>query len=232
MPNATCRKNDVPNHKPNCKRKNIVLKIDLEPKVIKKPRITRTISCPASATFAELHVAIQMAFAWHDAHLHQFWIIEKRPRSPYPISTLILCDKSVAFSGEDEVKDTSDYRLHQFFDNDKLGPRKVVYEYDLGDCWHHEITCVKREDPTKDFVCLKGEGHPCAEDVGGCGGWLDMLEAYDAKSPTEEQIQRMKWYADCISPEGLGGDIRWRWRKDLVNEGLAMIMDCRKRRDT
>lgn len=197
------------------------MKIDLEPKVIKKPRITHTISCPASATFEDPHDAIQIAFEWTGMHLHQFWIHEKVPRSRYPKSTMILCDKNSSILEEDHAKDTSAYRLHQIFDNDKIGPREVIYEYDLGDPWRHYITCTKREEPTKHFVCLRGQGRPCAEDVGGCCGWLEMLEAFDAESPTEEQIERMDWYG----LDDLLGNGRWQWDKDAVNQGLAGVMD-------
>lgn len=166
-------------------------------------------------------------------HAHQFWILEKKARGDrriYPIGIpLLLIDKSQQFfpSENDGTKDTNDYRLHQILDNERAGPKNVTYEYDFGDRWEHVITCNGREDATQQFVCLSGQGHPCAEDCGGVGAWLELLAAFDAKNPTDEQMERMQWYEECIGDEdsvGLYGNVRWKWDKDQVNEDLANIM--------
>jgi len=63
------------------------------------------------------------------------------------------------------------------------GKVEVSYEYDHGDSWDHKITFLGKADsnlrknmqiPAEEKMpvfCLGGEGHPCAEDSGGPGGW-------------------------------------------------------------
>lgn len=45
---------------------------------------------------------------------------------------------------------------------------------------------------TTHFTCMEGEGHGCAEDVGGYIGWKELLKAYDAPNPTNYQNEKMK----------------------------------------
>ena len=56
------------------RRPNYVLKIHLEPNEIVDPPIHRTLSCPSTATFADLHHALQIAFGWADTHTYDFKI--------------------------------------------------------------------------------------------------------------------------------------------------------------
>ena len=66
------RKNDWNAHKKNCKRPNYLLKFHLRPDDIFDPPIHRTLSCPSTATFAELHHALQIAFGWANTHTYDF----------------------------------------------------------------------------------------------------------------------------------------------------------------
>ena len=60
------------------------------------------------------------------------------------------------------------------------GKVKITYEYDMGDNWEHDICLLGRQESgswqqmhiTSDMraLCLTGNGHPVAEDSGGCGG--------------------------------------------------------------
>jgi Plasmid pRiA4b ORF-3-like protein len=69
-----CQKADWPNHKEDCKAQNYILKVTLNPKDITNPSIMRTLSCPAAATFQELHSALQVAFGWAGTHTYDFKI--------------------------------------------------------------------------------------------------------------------------------------------------------------
>src|SRR6266536_5631250 len=61
-------------HKAFHKRPNYLLEIRLSSSDISNPPITRTISCPANATFQSLHHAIQIAFGWSTTHTYDFVI--------------------------------------------------------------------------------------------------------------------------------------------------------------
>lgn len=55
---------------------NYMIKFDLAPGHIALPRIYRTLSCPAHATFASLHLALQVAFEWTGTHLYDFGVVD------------------------------------------------------------------------------------------------------------------------------------------------------------
>ncbi|KAI9721231.1 MAG: hypothetical protein M1812_002392 [Candelaria pacifica] len=65
---------------PRPPRQNYLLSIHLEPKEIANPAVKRTLSCPATATFDELHQAIQVAFGWASTHTFDFKV--KDPNAP------------------------------------------------------------------------------------------------------------------------------------------------------
>jgi hypothetical protein len=70
--NTTCQTTAWPAHKPVCKRPNYILKIALLPSHITNPPVTRTLSVPATLTFAQLHTALQIAFGWANTHAYDF----------------------------------------------------------------------------------------------------------------------------------------------------------------
>ena len=67
-----CQTDDWLSHKISCKRPNYILEFHLCPDHISDPPVKRTLSCPAEATFAKLHIALQSAFGWATTHLYEF----------------------------------------------------------------------------------------------------------------------------------------------------------------
>jgi hypothetical protein len=67
-----CQVAHWPTHKANCKRPNYLLHFHLCPDEIDDPPVTRTLTCPATATFHELHMALQIAFNWAGTHAYDF----------------------------------------------------------------------------------------------------------------------------------------------------------------
>lgn len=103
-----CQTEDWPTHKTECRRQNYILKVDLLPRFITNPRISRTLSCPATATFATFHQALLVTFGWVDTHLYDFDIFdynramgrENRLSGPEPIfkiTDLNTVDEIVGF---------------------------------------------------------------------------------------------------------------------------------------
>jgi hypothetical protein len=123
-------------------------------------------------------------------------------------------------------RDSSQIKLFNILDNPKTKGKTIHYNYDFGDGWEHVISCTGRADATKFFVCLEGEGHGCAEDVGGYSGWKNLLEAYDAEHPTKDQKEKMTWFETHASnqdPEGLRGEKMWRWNMDRISVVLSEL---------
>ncbi|KAL7621064.1 hypothetical protein AAE478_008376 [Parahypoxylon ruwenzoriense] len=233
-----CQAQDWPTHKAECRRQNYILEVDLHPRFITNPRISRTLSCPATAKFSELHQVLQIAFGWASTHLYDFDVFEhsdvqgreNRLLGPEPIFKITDPDTLDGnFGFMPPSRDSFKVTLFKVLDNPETKGKTIHYNYDFGDGWEHVITCTGRTDATTHFVCLEGEGHGCAEDVGGCSGWENLLKAYDAQNPTSDQKDLMSWFETFASnkdPEGLRGEMKWRWDKERINADLRVLAEA------
>jgi hypothetical protein len=93
-----------------------------------RPRVWRRFLLSTSATFFDLHVALQRACGWQDSHLFEF-------HSEKPARRIAGVPGDWEADGP-EVPDARDVRLSSWFGE---GRKSVVYEYDFGDCWVHDI---------------------------------------------------------------------------------------------
>jgi len=62
---------------------------------------------------------------------------------------------------------------------------KIIYEYDFGDGWEHDVIVEKILPVDEKFkypICLEGKMNCPPEDCGGIWGYSDMLEIL--KQPT------------------------------------------------
>lgn len=78
----------------------------------------------------------------------------------------------------------------------------VVYVYDFGDNWRHEVTLEKimpSDGPTKP-LCLAGERRCPPEDVGGPHGYQEFLEVIF--QPEHEEFEHYRqWAGEGFDPE-------------------------------
>jgi hypothetical protein len=92
----------------------------------------------------------------------------------------------------------------------------MVYEYDFGDNWQHEILLeeiMPAEATASRPVCLSGERRCPPEDVGGVSGYEEFLEAiFD---PTHEEYEHLVGWA--------GGHFIDEFDVKAVNEILARM---------
>jgi Plasmid pRiA4b ORF-3-like protein len=152
------------------------------------PAIWRLVEVP-DCSLGELHDVIQIVMGWQDSHLHQFVLDGKSfgPDTPY--------------APDLEVEDEEGVRLSQVF-TDRKRPR-ILYEYDFGDSWRHEIRLekmVKPEPNVKYPRCLEGARACPPEDCGGPWGYVDFLAAIS--DPKHENHRDMKeWIGGKFDPE-------------------------------
>lgn len=149
----------------------------------------RRITIPLNFTFRHFHNVLQKLFCWQGYHLHDFWI-EQYPngRTKYAI---VGAPREVEFE-DVTTRPDSKVLLSEIFP----AYDHIIYNYDFGDDWIHHIKLVSIiDDYDKNHpVCTSGEGDAPPEDVGGPGGYAEMLRILD--DPEDPEYESMKSWID------------------------------------
>ncbi|MEM6306733.1 MAG: plasmid pRiA4b ORF-3 family protein [Pseudomonadota bacterium] len=157
------------------------------------PAVVRTVETPVTLSLENLHVTLQAAFGWDDAHLYQFCV-----GAPYQMDGMKWV--SPHFQEPGEVA-TTDATLEQALQ--QSGQDGLTYLYDFGDDWVHDIQAgpVKKADPTKTYPRLTDVQNTCPpEDIGGAPGFHMFKEAMaDPKHP--EHAEMKDWFGGKYNPE-------------------------------
>lgn len=162
----------------------MALQFKIKLKRITKPPVWRRIVISQDATFFDLHKAIQGAFGWMDIHLYRF--SDKEFRGELQIGNP---EDRMGFGPM--IYDAKHVKLSRIFG--KNG-QKLIYWYDFGDDWFHEITLeevtIEQVDIPK---CTAGKGSCPPENCGGPMGYEMMKEIllYDPES--KEAKEYRKW---------------------------------------
>lgn len=198
------------------------------------PEINRLISIPSSLSFHDLHNVIQTSFGWADCHLYQFVVTEP---SNGPVDRLQWRQRYLRLERDPELDEfnlddsqtSSSFCLFEVFESEKYKGKAVEYEYDFGDGWNHSIELIglRPGDTERKVMCFAGQGHSPAEDSGGVFGWQEIVDAYNAKKPNDEQKDLKSWYENrCTNcdPKGLSGvGGAWEWDREKVNRDLQRL---------
>lgn len=154
-----------------------------------QPPVWRRVEVPKDITLAKLHRILQVAMGWYDSHLHQFIVGKNYYGEP-----------SLDEFSELDLKDERKVRLGQVLSKPK---QRMVYEYDFGDGWEHDIVLEKVLPPdsnTRYPVCLEGAQACPPEDCGGVGGYENFLDAI--RDPDhEEHDEYLEWIGGEFDPE-------------------------------
>jgi hypothetical protein len=130
-----------------------------------RPIIWRKILIPVTATFDDLHHAIQISMGWWNAHLYEFEM-----RGGYKIG-----------KPDPEL----DFERRENAEKIKLdiistrGEMEFTYMYDFGDWWSHTIDVegfVNKEEGRNYPLCTDGRFACPPEDSGGIYGFYDKLK--------------------------------------------------------
>ena len=152
-----------------------------------QPPIWRRVLAPGDASLEHLHLVIQAVMPWLNYHLHHFQMGETFYGIPHSDDFL-------------EYVDSSDSELCTVLASEG---DKLVYEYDFGDNWEHEVLLERILEPDPDILyptCIAGERACPPEDCGGPHGYALMLEAL--ADPAHEEYQRYKeWLGGEFDPE-------------------------------
>ncbi len=157
-----------------------------------EPALWRDLAVPSDLTLAELHEVLQIAFGWHNGHLHQF----------------IIHDPAAGKRGEmyaaDPVFDLGSGKNSHDLVLDQVCPAAKAtlrYQYDLGDDWMHQITVMSVGAPKAGAAyptCTDGDRNGPMEDCGGAGGHMELTSAL--ANPEEADPDMLDW-AQGYDPE-------------------------------
>jgi len=155
-----------------------------------EPGAWRRFAVQADIGLAKLHDVIQIVMGWENYHLHQF--ITKDRRSYLPASD--------EFDLNPDEADESKFRLCDLL---KRARARMLYEYDFGDGWAHELVLEKIVPPEQGVrypVCLAGERACPPEDCGGAWGYGNLLQVV-GDPDHEDHEDALEWLGDDFDPE-------------------------------
>ncbi len=147
-----------------------------------RPAIWRRVAVDAGVTLTQLHDILQIVMGWTDSHLHQFRRGATYFGPPAPEAGM-------------ECENERRFRLRDVLHRPK---DRMVYEYDFGDGWEHDIVLEaigEADGETASVRVLGGKGACPPEDVGGIGGYYRFLEAIqNPKHPDHGEM--LEWAGD------------------------------------
>ncbi|KAL8824876.1 MAG: hypothetical protein Q9170_008013, partial [Blastenia crenularia] len=182
------------------------------------PTIPRLLTLPPSLTFAKFHQALQIALGWTNSHMHQFIVgfptpmingCSKRSKRP---KTVIKLQSSIEpyenIMKEADLEDDTKWTLRDVIEKkewkgqsiDSVADIHLMYEYDMGDGWAHQINALGRTDR-------------------GLHGSLTGLQLDDAQKKGGDK-ELKEWYKHrCVNGDKKGLD-PWNWDLFDINEKL------------
>lgn len=184
------------------------------------PPVWRRVRVRSDATLGQLHGVIQAAMGWMNSHLHAFRVGGKTLADP-------------GFELEDSDGDEFEVTLARCLAEPG---DKVLYEYDFGDGWEHEVrleAIVPAGRGARRAECIGGARACPIDDVGGTGGWEHLLQVL--ADPTHEEHDHLKTWFESTREEYADYDRRFALPFDpeafdatLANVAIAGLTQGRR----
>jgi len=174
------------------------------------PPVTRVLEVARDMALDRLHLTLQAAMGWQDAHLYAFEAGEARWSHPAAAADMGWTPADRASLG-DALAAT--------------GAAPLIYTYDFGDDWRHLITAGAPVEPVAGhryprLTAARGRCPP--EDTGGPPGYAMLLEAL-ADPDHPEHAEMRAWAGGTF-------DARVADFDDLAFEVAKLARRWRKRR--
>jgi hypothetical protein len=137
-------------------------------------------------TLAKLHRVLQQVMGWTDSHLHEFEA------------------NGVTYGEPDrELGPRQNEKRVPLGDVLRAAGDRLVYTYDFGDGWQHDVTLdqVLDPDPKGQYPWVLDGKRACPpEDCGGPGGYARLLEVL-ANPKHPEHADLVGWVGGSFDPE-------------------------------
>lgn len=136
---------------------------------------------------------MQSVFDWQNYHLYDFTIFNGNKR--IPVARLVPFEEDLAYD-EDAIL-INGHTLSEFLPEHK----NILYTYDMGDNWEHEIQLVRVIDEydQESPYLLEASGQTPPDDVGGVGGFVEFHKIM--LDPGHSEYREMKEWARYWTPE-------------------------------
>jgi hypothetical protein len=152
-----------------------------------RPPIWRRLLIRSDTNLEYLHEVLQTTMGWLGGHLHQF----------------VADGVQYGVPDDEWGVEVQDERRVTLADIAPAAGDRLVYEYDFGDGWEHDLLIEKVLEPEPGAtypVCIKGRRACPPEDVGGIWGYAEFLEILsDPDHPEYEE--RLEWVGGEFDPE-------------------------------
>ncbi len=173
---------------------------------------SRVVQVPAGLTLAEMHRIVQHLFYWKNYHLHEF-----RTPDGMPLDIAFPEYADLAEPGEYDESDCTKIEQCVSLQEAFAQYQTMIYTYDFGDNWQHEITLTEETTGAELRLplCIAAIGTPPPEDVGGVSGFAELRRILS--DPQDEEYEDMKDWADSMGwkpfdMEQINEALkRWRW---------------------
>ncbi|MCF8224780.1 MAG: plasmid pRiA4b ORF-3 family protein [Bacteroidales bacterium] len=155
-----------------------------------EPYIWRTALVKPEMPLAIFHRLIQQVMGWQDLHLHHF----------IKGDTFYVPRLDDGGRGTMKQVDYSDLSIKDILTKQH---ERIIYEYDFGDGWQHEIwldkivTTGKKDHP----ICLNGMMRCPPEDSGGVWGYMNVLEKLTKLDEDERKLFLEDNFKDDFNPD-------------------------------
>ena len=172
-----------------------------------RPPVWRRVRVRSDMTLEDLHRVLQVVMGWSDSHMHAFRPgIGRRGLGRVSAPTV---------ERDQEHRTRLDEVLRRPLD-------RMVYEYDFGDRWEHDVLLEKVVDHPAEarYPWVLAGARACPpEDVGGVGGYARFLQVMrDPGHPEHEEL--VEWQGGSFDPtvfdaQALNGAFHGRWAPSL-----------------
>jgi hypothetical protein len=157
-----------------------------------RPVVWRRVLVTGDITLGRLHRVLQAAMGWEESHLHMFRVQGRRFSNP---------KHKLDDDGDVKVHDERSITLDVATGG---GKQSIVYEYDFGDRWHHDLKVERvlapADAPKRVPALAAGERACPPEDIGGAPGYEAFLWAMAHPNHREHEHHR-EWIGGEFDPE-------------------------------
>lgn len=165
-------------------------------------KATRRLIVPDDIPFQKLHKVLQQVFDWKNHHLYDFAVFDDGRKG----ASIHLVPDEESLSYDNDAVLMGEHMLSEYLPKHN----RILYTYDMGDSWEHEIELVRviDEHDKESPYLLEARGQTPPEDAGGVGGFIGFREIM--LDPNHPEYAETKEWAGYWSPELREWDARPR----------------------